>query len=163
MSAVETCLLGLLREFWLARKLHRLLDEVQQLTMHAGRSAELAKASVASHSLLARRTLSSGAAARRCLYPALPPKELRQYKVISLRGTHRPDAAASVPQSREMQCVRGLIAHAAGSRMRRQSFAGNEPSAAAAKQQEFETLRPLSVVRAKNGETLPLVSVFQVR
>lgn len=29
------------------------------------------------------------------------------------------------------------------------------------RQSEFDTLRPLSVVRAKNGETVPLVSIFQ--
>ncbi len=31
-----------------------------------------------------------------------------------------------------------------------------------AHQNEFDKLKPLSVIRAKNGETVPLVSVFQV-
>jgi len=31
-----------------------------------------------------------------------------------------------------------------------------------AHQNDFDKLKPLSVIRAKNGETVPLVSVFQV-
>ena len=40
--------------------------------------------------------------------------------------------------------------------------ATNASAPAAAAQSEFDILRPLSVIRAKNGETVPLVSVFQV-
>ncbi len=47
-------------------------------------------------------------------------------------------------------------------------MAGSAPGKAyaaapeAAHQNDFDKLKPLSVIRAKNGETVPLVSVFQV-
>ncbi len=46
----------------------------------------------------------------------------------------------------------------AGSASRKAYAAASE----AAHQNDFDKLKPLSVIRAKNGETVPLVSVFQV-
>lgn len=38
----------------------------------------------------------------------------------------------------------------------------HDAASEAALETDFDKLKPLSVVRAKNGDTVPLVSVFQV-
>ena len=43
------------------------------------------------------------------------------------------------------------------------THASKAPTSITAVQSDFDSIRPLSVVRAKNGETVPLVSVFQVQ
>lgn len=136
----------------------------QPFLMHAAKSTELTRPVTAGldAQLLPCKALpfpNSRGRSVRCI----ASRELKGHKVKLFRGAHHRRAwpPARVRESLGVRqcCLCDLRGPFAG----RLTRASQDTASLAAAQRDFDMLKPLSVIRAKNGERVPLVSVFQVQ